>query len=194
MPEQFSLFDLEPTVEAPLEPAPQPIQQREPATDVQQYEVAVDGSAVGSNPGFAGWGWYLGPDCWAAGSPEGGVDTNNRMELMALLRFLRATAHRPDDRVTIFLDSQYALQCTTTWCRGWARNGWKTKDRQDVKNVDLIKPVVELLATRSATELVWTKAHVGHVLNEGADTAARGAAEATKVGSPVPTGPGWTRD
>ena len=68
---------------------------------------------------------------------------------MALLRFLQATAHRPHDRVTIFLDSQYALQCTTVWCRGWARNGWKTKDRSDVKNVDLIKPVVELLRRRA---------------------------------------------
>ena len=69
-----------------------------------------------------------------------------------------------------------------------------TKDRSDVKNVDLIKPVVELLRGRTATNLVWTKAHVGHVLNEGADTAARGAAEATKAGLAVPTGPGWTRD
>ena len=63
MPEQFSLFDLEPAAE----PVAQPCR---PATvaaaDVQQYEVAVDGSAVGSNPGFAGWGWYLSP---TAGRP-----------------------------------------------------------------------------------------------------------------------------
>jgi ribonuclease HI len=189
--EQFSLFDEEPA--APV-PEREPVVARAVAADVQQYEVAVDGSAVGSNPGFAGWGWYLSPQCWAAGSPEGGVDTNNRMELMALLRFLEVTAHRPHDRVTIFLDSQYALQCTTVWCHSWARNGWKTKERTDVKNVDLIKPVVELLRARTATELVWTKAHVGHELNEGADTAARGAAEATRAGAPVPTGPGWTRD
>ena len=39
----------------------------------------------------------------------------------------------------------------------------------------------------------WVRGHVGHPLNEAADSRARGAATAYQQGRPVPSGPGWTR-
>ena len=39
----------------------------------------------------------------------------------------------------------------------------------------------------------WVRGHVGHPMNEAADSRARGAATAHQQGCPVPSGPGWTR-
>jgi ribonuclease HI len=38
------------------------------------------------------------------------------------------------------------------------------------------------------------KGHVGHALNEAADSRARAVAEAYRRGGEVPSGPGWTHD
>ena len=50
---------------------------------------AADGSSL-SNPGPAGWAWYINDDIWAAGGWEHG--TNNMGELMAVLDLLQSTA------------------------------------------------------------------------------------------------------
>ena len=55
---------------------------------------AADGSAL-SNPGPAGWAWYVDDDHWSAGGwPHG---TNNMGELMAVIDLLESTAHVDDD-------------------------------------------------------------------------------------------------
>ena len=72
---------------------------------------AADGSSL-SNPGPAGWAWYVSDDIWAAGGwPHG---TNNMGELMAVLDLLRSTAHR-DEPLTILCDSQYVINSLTKW-------------------------------------------------------------------------------
>jgi len=59
-----------------------------------------------------------------------------------------------------------------------------------VLNLDLMKQLDEAIAGRRY-EFRWVKGHVGHELNEAADTRARGAATAYQTGSAVPSGPGW---
>ena len=124
---------------------------------------AADGSALG-NPGPAGWAWYVDEDCWAAGGwPE---STNNRGELTAVLELLRATAGTGEKR------------------------GWRKADGKPVLNDDLMKALDAELAGRTV-RFEWVRGHVGHPLNEAADSRARAAATAYQQGAAVPAGPGW---
>ncbi|QPL04915.1 MULTISPECIES: ribonuclease H family protein [Actinomyces] len=149
---------------------------------------AADGSALG-NPGPAGWAWYVDESCWAAGGwPE---STNNRGELTAVLELLRATAHTGED-LLIQADSQYVINSLTTWMPGWKRRGWRKADGKPVLNDDLMKALDAELAGRKV-RFEWVKGHAGHPANERADDCARAAATAYQRGTPVPSGPGWTR-
>src|SRR5664280_2809242 len=94
---------------------------------------AADGSSL-SNPGPAGWAWYVDEDRWAAGGWAHG--TNNMGELMAVLDLLRQTR---GEELRVLCDSQYAINCCTKWIPGWKRRGWRKADRQPVLNVDLLK-------------------------------------------------------
>lgn len=152
--------------------------------------VACDGSAL-RNPGPAGWGWYVDASCWAAGGEA--HSTNQRMELTAVLEFLRSTRHLPaDTEIVMVLDSTYTRDCLTVWVRNWLRNGWLNSKKQPVANRDLIEPAYELLKVRTGTRFEWVKGHANHPLNTQADIACTGASAAIAAGLPVPTGPGWT--
>ncbi|GAA4371890.1 RNase H family protein [Agromyces bauzanensis] len=148
---------------------------------------AADGSALG-NPGPAGWAWYVDDHCWAAGGwPHA---TNNQAELTAVLELFRATAHL-DDELHVLCDSQYVINAVTKWMSGWKRKGWRKADGKPVMNVELLQLLdAELAGRRYRFE--WVRGHVGHDLNEAADSRARAVAEAYRRGAAVPSGPGWT--
>ena len=147
---------------------------------------AADGSALG-NPGPAGWAWYVDDDCWSAGGWKHA--TNNMGELKAVLELFRATAH-VDDELLVLCDSQYVINCITKWMPGWKRKGWRKADGKPVMNVDLLQELdAELAGRRYRFE--WVRGHVGHELNEAADTRARAVAEAYRGGGQIPGGPGW---
>jgi ribonuclease HI len=147
---------------------------------------AADGSALG-NPGPAGWAWYVDDDNWAAGGWKHA--TNNQGELKAVLELFRATELVNDD-LLILCDSQYVINAVTKWMPGWKRKGWRKGDGKPVLNLDLLKELDEAIAGRRY-RFEWVRGHVGHVLNEAADTRARAVAEAYQRGTTVPSGPGW---
>ncbi|WP_022890007.1 RNase H family protein [Agromyces italicus] len=150
---------------------------------------AADGSALG-NPGPAGWAWYVDERTWAAGGWKHA--TNNQGELKAVLELFRATAHL-DDELLVQCDSQYVINSVTKWMPGWKRKGWRKADGKPVMNVELLQQLDEVLAGRRY-RFEWVKGHVGHPLNEAADSRARAVAEAYRSGLPIPSGPGWTGD
>jgi ribonuclease HI len=129
-------------------------------------EVYSDGACRG-NPGPGGWGAIL---RWRGEERElwGGEaqTTNNRMELMAVIRALEAL--KAPSRVRVYTDSQYVQKGISEWIHAWKRKGWKTADKKDVKNVDLWKELDEL-ASRHRVEWHWVKGHAGHPENERAD-------------------------
>ncbi|MHA6524288.1 RNase H family protein [Tessaracoccus sp. G1721] len=147
---------------------------------------AADGSAL-SNPGPAGWAWYVSDDIWAAGGWDHG--TNNMGELMAVLDLLRSTAHL-DEPLRILCDSQYVINSLTKWLPGWKRKGWKKGDGKPVLNVELMKELDAALQGRKV-QFEWVKGHAGHAMNEAADERARAAATAFQRGEPVAHGPGF---
>lgn len=148
---------------------------------------AADGSSL-SNPGPAGWAWYIDDECWAAGGWERG--TNNMGELMAVLSLLEATAEDPRP-LRILCDSQYVINSLTKWMPGWKRKGWKKGDGKPVLNVELMKALDVAMHGRQL-KFEWVKGHAGHRLNEAADARARAAAEAFQAGRRPNTGPGFT--
>ena len=101
--------------------------------------------------------------------------TNNRMELTAAIEALRALT-RPC-RVRITTDSQYVRQGVTEWVKRWQANGWKTAQRQPVKNQDLWRELVTL-AARHQVDWHWVRGHSGHAENERADALANAAIDA----------------
>ncbi|NCA87399.1 MAG: ribonuclease HI [Gammaproteobacteria bacterium] len=132
-------------------------------------EIFSDGACKG-NPGPGGWGALL---RFGAHEKElcGGEahTTNNRMELMAVIQALEALK-RPVP-VRVVTDSQYLRLGITQWLPRWKRNGWRTANRQPVKNQDLWERLDRALGEHQI-EWHWVKGHAGHPGNERADALA----------------------
>lgn len=109
-----------------------------------------------------------------AGEPQ----TNQRAELMAMLRALEACP--TDKTVKIVSDSQYSINCVTQWAASWKKKGWMTATGEPVKNQDIIRSVLDKMEERSrdggATQFEWVKGHASDRGNQAADAlAVRGA-------------------
>ena len=134
--------------------------------------IYTDGGCKG-NPGPGGWGVVL-----LAGKHRRELQgaepatTNNRMELRAAIAGLAALNRRC--RVTMVTDSEYVKNGITAWIVGWQQNGWRTKDKQPVKNAELWQ---ELLAQTDRHEVTWrwTKGHANDVENNRCDDLANEA-------------------
>jgi len=140
------------------------------ATPPAVVEAYTDGACRG-NPGPGGWGVLLRTGAHEKQLCGGEADTtNNRMELMAAIMALE-TLKRPCV-VQLTTDSQYVKQGITTWIHNWRKRGWKTADRQPVKNADLWQRL-EQAARLHQVEWRWVRGHNGHPDNEKADALAR---------------------
>ena len=143
-------------------------------TDDEIVDIYTDGACSG-NPGPGGWGAIL-----RLGTSEGSKEreiyggerdtTNNRMELTAVIEALRALKRPVHARV--HTDSQYVQKGITEWIHGWKKRGWRTADKQPVKNADLWR-LLDEEAARHEVEWFWVRGHNGHVDNERADVLAR---------------------
>jgi ribonuclease HI len=140
-------------------------------------DIFTDGACSG-NPGPGGWGAIL-----RSGKHEkeisGGetATTNNRMELMAVIRALKSLA-KPSI-VIVHTDSRYVMDGATQWMKRWKANGWKTSDKKPVKNNDLWLMLDEAAAPHQVTWR-WVKGHSDHVENSRADELARAAIETVR--------------
>ena len=129
-------------------------------------EIFTDGACRG-NPGPGGWGAILRADGREKELYGGeAATTNNRMELMAVIRALEALK-RPS-RVRLHTDSQYVQKGISEWIHSWKRKGWKTADKKPVKNEDLWRRLDEVAAPHEV-EWRWVRGHSGHPENERAD-------------------------
>ena len=139
-------------------------------SDLPRVTIFTDGACSG-NPGPGGWGAIL-----RFGDVEkelkGGENptTNNRMELMAAISALEAL--KKPALVDLTTDSQYVRQGITTWINNWKRNGWRTANKEPVKNADLWLRLDEALKPHEV-HWHWIKGHAGHAENERADQLAR---------------------
>ena len=128
----------------------------------------TDGACSG-NPGPGGFGVVL---LYGEHRKElcGGYrrTTNNRMELLAVIRGLEAL--RGKCRVTLYSDSKYVLDALTKgWARRWRANGWRRNKRgQPAVNPDLWTRLLDLCDGHEMG-YQWVKGHAGDVENERCD-------------------------
>ncbi|MES2403577.1 MAG: ribonuclease HI [Pseudomonadota bacterium] len=140
-------------------------------------ELFTDGACLG-NPGPGGWAallrWGVVEKMLAGGEA---ITTNNRMELMAAIAGLEALK-RPCS-VQLTTDSRYVQQGIEQWLAKWRANGWRTADKQPVKNQELWERLAVACA-RHRIRWAWVRGHSGHPENERVDRAAREQAEQFK--------------
>ena len=142
-------------------------------------EIYADGACKG-NPGPGGWGaWlsYQGKEKELFGGER--LTTNNRMELTAVIRALEAL-NRPC-KARVHTDSQYVHQGISAWIKSWKARGWRTADKQPVKNDDLWKRL-EAAILRHDVAWHWVRGHAGDPMNERADALATAARDKAAEG------------
>lgn len=139
--------------------------------------IHTDGGCQG-NPGPGAWAAVLvsGPHRLEVTGSELAT-TNNRMELGAAIGALKALNR--SCQVRLFTDSEYLRNGITKWIQGWKRNGWRTSQREPVKNRDLWQLLDEQVQ-RHTVEWHWLKGHAGHTENERCDVLAGKAMQAVR--------------
>lgn len=128
--------------------------------------IYTDGACSG-NPGPGGWGAYLKWNDHEKELSGGEVETtNNRMEMMAVIKALEALKKTSD--VKLYTDSKYVLQGATEWMEGWKARGWKGANKKPVRNQDLWQRIDSLIQQHNV-EFNWVKGHNGDENNERVD-------------------------
>lgn len=144
----------------------------------------TDGASSG-NPGPGGYGVVLkcaGREMEMSGGFS--LTTNNRMELLAVIKGLEAV--RWDNaEIHVCSDSSYVVNAIN---KGWLEN-WKRKGYAKVKNPDLWMKL-DVLLKRHRVSFHWIKGHAGHPENERCDAL---AVEAGSVAGLSPD-PGYQPD
>ena len=137
--------------------------------------IYTDGAAKG-NPGNGGYGTVLMYKNHRKELSEGfRMTTNNRMELMAVIKGLEELKVEGIP-VTIYSDSKYVVDAVT---KGWIWD-WQKKGFKDKKNVDLWKKYIPL-HQKYKPRFVWVRGHAGNVENERCDRLAVAAAESGQL-------------
>ncbi|KAJ9476310.1 Ribonuclease H [Pseudozyma hubeiensis] len=148
-------------------------------TDVRKTIVYCDGSSIGNGTSSARAGWgvffedpslhHLNESRRLPGLPQ----TNNRAELMALIRAIQLC---PDDgrQLVVLSDSRYSMDAVNKWLPNWRNRGFKTVEGKDVQNRDLIEELDrELMRRVPQPKLEYVKGHAGIDGNEIVDRMAK---------------------
>ncbi|MFW5760363.1 MAG: ribonuclease HI [Cyclobacteriaceae bacterium] len=126
-------------------------------------EIFTDGASSG-NPGPGGYGVVLKYKQHRKELKAGyRRTTNNRMELLAVIKGLEAIKGEGKD-ILIYSDSQYVVKAINEgWIWGWQKKGFKGK-----KNEDLWRQFIPLY-NKHNVKIKWLKGHAGHAENELCD-------------------------
>jgi ribonuclease HI len=135
--------------------------------ELTKVTIYTDGACSG-NPGPGGWGAILS----ASGKSRelsGGeaLTTNNRMELMAVIKSLELLT-RPCD-VKLYSDSAYVVNAFNQhWIDGWQKKGWVNSAKDPVANRDLWEQLIEL-TRKHKVEFIKVKGHADNEFNNRCD-------------------------
>lgn len=134
---------------------------------MKKVNIYSDGACSG-NPGPGGYGVileYNKKEMELCGGEED--TTNNRMELMGVIKGLESLKEPCD--VTITTDSKYIVDTfNKNWIVSWQKKDWKKSDGKPVLNKDLWQTLLELIKNHKVT-FVHIKGHNGHEYNERCD-------------------------
>ena len=146
----------------------------------------TDGASSG-NPGPGGYGVVL--KCAGIEKEMSGgfnLTTNNRMELLAVIKGLEAIKWE-NARVEVWSDSSYVVKAIN---EGWLWN-WERKNFDKKKNSDLWMRFIPLYR-KHRVSFHWIKGHNGHPENERCDSLAVAAgAGVISAGGSLPDDEGY---
>ena len=135
--------------------------------------IYTDGSCL-ENPGDGGWAAIIIFDKQKkiiSGNQKN--TTNNRMELLAPIEALKTL--EINSEIEIITDSKYVKLGITEWINNWKKNGWKTANKKEVKNIELWKELDSLVENFNI-KWSWVKGHSTDQLNNEVDLIAKKAA------------------
>jgi ribonuclease HI len=137
--------------------------------------IYTDGACSG-NPGPGGFGTVL---IYNGSRKElsGGFreTTNNRMEIMAVIKGLEAL--KQPCKVTVFSDSKYVVDAIEKgWLASWRKNNWRKSNKEKALNVDLWQRLLELMELHDVS-FRWVKGHHENEENNRCDELAVTAAK-----------------
>ena len=140
---------------------------------MKTVEIYTDGACSG-NPGAGGYGALL---LYGSAKKELSagyrMTTNNRMEMLAVIKALEAL--KEPCHVVLYSDSKYVVDAITKgWVTKWKQNGWRRNKKEKASNVDLWEDMLKQLERHDVT-FQWVKGHADNPGNERCDTLAREA-------------------
>ena len=134
-------------------------------------KIYTDGSSRG-NPGPGGYGIVLLYKEKRKELSQGyKLTTNNRMELLAVIKALEALKNNSID-IIIYSDSKYVVESVE---KGWIWN-WEKVNFKKKQNPDLWKKFIPLYK-KFKIKFKWVKGHSGNIENERCDELANTAQE-----------------
>ena len=133
--------------------------------------IYTDGACSG-NPGPGGWGailMYKGAKKEISGGTKN--TTNNIMEITAVVEALKCLKVESD--VQVYSDSAYTVNAFKQgWIYNWMKNGWRTANKEPVKNKELWQELYTL-TKKHKVEFIKVKGHADNEFNNRCDEMAR---------------------
>lgn len=108
--------------------------------------------------------------------------TNNRMELMAVVKAIKTLLSKGYTNIIISSDSAYVVNgINKGWIHEWEKSGWRTKSNSELANADLWQKLYEYIR-KEGVKIFFNKVkgHTGHTFNEIADAEAKKEVEHAK--------------
>jgi len=147
--------------------------------DLTQFQVDIDNYVVVYTDGActkngrvgakAGIGvWFGNNHPLNISEPVLGRQTNNSAEIQAVERAVLQAKSAGITKLKLMTDSQFTINCATSWIEKWKKNGWRLATGHDVKNKEDLQ---KLDAAIQDIEIKWcyVPGHCGHHGNEQAD-------------------------
>lgn len=137
-----------------------------------KYTVWTDG-ACSCNPGSGGLAYIIVShdenDKQYTFSEGYVMTTNNRMEMLSIIKVLEFLEDKNPTKIVIKSDSQYSINTFNTWI--WR---WENKNFEGKKNIDLLQRAIILLKKfRDILTIEWVKGHSGNTMNDACDLLAK---------------------
>ena len=136
-----------------------------PLSNNEPINIYTDGACSnnGRPDARAGFGiWFKEGDSRNTSESFTGIQTNNRAELLAIIRALTIMREEIEQgqRINIYTDSTYSIRCCTTYGERMSKKGWQNKGA-DIPNRELVEVAYNFCKKYPNVDFVHVAAHTG---------------------------------
>ena len=146
--------------------------------NLKKVTIYTDGACSG-NPGPGGYGAiliYNGKEKEISGGEKN--TTNNKMEMMAVIKALEVLKEKCD--VEVYSDSAYVVNSINNkWVYSWKKNNWIKSDKTKAKNIELWEELIRLTKIHDVT-FHKVKGHADNEYNNRCDKLAVAESKSVK--------------